>query len=124
MLFWQDIRAAASRTFCTAGSKSPIRTAMMAMTTNNSIRVNPSRFGRCAWNIANSIKKGKKRRDAEGLTLALAQWRAFQGEWLETICFRLDSYLDPGAFFAVIFRGDLKEDFLALIVSLVASGDF
>jgi hypothetical protein len=32
-------RAAASRTFCTAGSKSPISTAMMAITTSNSISV-------------------------------------------------------------------------------------
>src|SRR5262245_10715528 len=37
------MRAAASRTFCTAGSSSPIRMAMMAMTTNNSIRVKPGR---------------------------------------------------------------------------------
>src|SRR5262249_47526110 len=37
-------RLAASRTFCTAGSNSPIKTAMMAMTTNNSIRVKPPRF--------------------------------------------------------------------------------
>src|SRR5262249_19742016 len=33
------IRPAASRTFCTAGSNRPIRMAMMAMTTNSSIRV-------------------------------------------------------------------------------------
>src|SRR5205085_11054497 len=35
------IRAAASRTFWTAGSSSPIRIAMIAITTNNSIRVKP-----------------------------------------------------------------------------------
>src|SRR5687768_13497693 len=34
-----DMRAAASRAFWTAGSRMPIRTAMMAMTTSNSIRV-------------------------------------------------------------------------------------
>src|SRR5262249_14181373 len=34
------MRAAASRTFCTAGSSRPIRTAMMAMTTSSSISVN------------------------------------------------------------------------------------
>src|SRR5437588_6428250 len=34
------MRAAASRTFCTAGSTSPIRIAMMAITTSNSINVN------------------------------------------------------------------------------------
>jgi hypothetical protein len=30
-----------SRTFCTAGSSRPMRMAMMAITTNNSISVNP-----------------------------------------------------------------------------------
>src|SRR2546421_7082533 len=42
-LFWHLVRLAASRTFCTAGSKRPIRTAMMAMTTSNSISVNAER---------------------------------------------------------------------------------
>src|SRR5438132_1484278 len=37
------MRLAASRTFWTAGSKRPIRMAMMAMTTNSSMRVNPRR---------------------------------------------------------------------------------
>src|SRR5881275_1280603 len=36
-------RAAASRTFCTAGSSSPIRMAMIAITTNSSINVNAER---------------------------------------------------------------------------------
>src|SRR2546423_13931039 len=35
------MRAAAARTFCTAGTSSPIKMAMMAMTTSSSIRVNP-----------------------------------------------------------------------------------
>src|SRR6478672_4171633 len=39
-LFWHFDRAAASRTFCTAGSNNPIRIAMIAITTSNSIRVN------------------------------------------------------------------------------------
>jgi hypothetical protein len=42
-LFPQVLRAAASRTFWTAGRRRPIRMAMMAMTTNNSISVNPDR---------------------------------------------------------------------------------
>jgi hypothetical protein len=42
-LFWQLALAAASRTFWTAGSKSPIRMAMIAITTNSSISVNPRR---------------------------------------------------------------------------------
>src|SRR5262249_60700011 len=42
-LFWHWLRAAASRTFCTAGNKRPMRTAMMAMTTRSSISVKPRR---------------------------------------------------------------------------------
>src|SRR5262245_43432063 len=41
------MRLAASRTFCTAGRSSPIRTAMMAMTTSSSISVKPGRRERC-----------------------------------------------------------------------------
>jgi hypothetical protein len=37
------MRAAADRTFCTAGSSRPMRTAMIAITTSNSIRVKPRR---------------------------------------------------------------------------------
>jgi hypothetical protein len=40
-LFWHFIRLAASRTFWTAGKRRPIRMAMMAMTTSNSISVKP-----------------------------------------------------------------------------------
>src|SRR5262245_31799546 len=43
MLLLHFIRAAASRIFWTAGSNRPIRIAMIAMTTSNSIRVNPLR---------------------------------------------------------------------------------
>ena len=39
MLLLHDIRFAASRIFCTAGSRSPIKMAMMAMTTSNSMGV-------------------------------------------------------------------------------------
>src|SRR3954451_15580580 len=41
-LFEHLARAAASRTFCTAGRSRPIRTAMIAITTSNSISVNPA----------------------------------------------------------------------------------
>src|SRR5207249_3728221 len=41
MLFWHFDRAAASRTFCTAGSNRPMRTAMIAITTRSSISVKP-----------------------------------------------------------------------------------
>src|SRR4051812_42951930 len=42
-LFWQLMRAAASRTFWTAGNSRPIRMAMMAITTSNSIKVKAGR---------------------------------------------------------------------------------
>src|SRR5437870_3755957 len=44
-LFMISARAAASRTFCTAGTRRAIRTEMMAMTTSSSINVKPRRFG-------------------------------------------------------------------------------
>src|SRR5687767_15963977 len=37
------VRAAASRTFCTAGSRRPIKTAMMAITTSSSMSVKADR---------------------------------------------------------------------------------
>src|SRR6185436_5330916 len=40
------VRAAAARTFCTAGTRSAMRMAMMAITTNNSMRVK-------AWRVLN-----------------------------------------------------------------------
>src|SRR6266404_3346393 len=43
MLLAHLMRAAASRTFCTAGSNRPIRMAMMAITTSSSISVKPRR---------------------------------------------------------------------------------
>src|SRR5690349_8090968 len=45
MLFWHCDRAAAARTFWTAGTSRPMRMAMMAITTSNSIRVKPRRPG-------------------------------------------------------------------------------
>ena len=42
-LFWSRVRFAAARAFCTAGSKSPIRIAMMAITTINSMSVKAAR---------------------------------------------------------------------------------
>src|SRR5262245_47834498 len=42
-LFSVCVRAAASRTFWTAGTKSPMRMAMMAITTRSSTRVKPDR---------------------------------------------------------------------------------
>ena len=42
-LLLQLMRAAASRTFCTAGSSNPIKIAMIAITTRSSISVNADR---------------------------------------------------------------------------------
>src|SRR5688572_33331800 len=53
-LLLQLIRFAASRIFWTAGSKRPIKIAIMTITTNSSISVNPRRRG-----IARSSKKGR-----------------------------------------------------------------
>src|SRR5262249_46234076 len=43
-LFWHCERRAASRACCTAGSKSDIRIAIIAITTRSSIKVNPTRL--------------------------------------------------------------------------------
>src|SRR5262245_41073056 len=58
-LSWHCARAAASRTFCTAGSKSPISTAMMAMTTKSSM----------------SVKALRPARDRVGAGMASHLWR-------------------------------------------------
>src|SRR5262245_34001370 len=42
-LFMHWVRAADSRTFCTAGTSRPIRMAMMAITTSSSMRVKAGR---------------------------------------------------------------------------------
>src|SRR6185436_1734419 len=62
------IRAAASRTFWTAGSSSPIRIAMMAITTSSSIRVNPrERFPRGFIGLPpHCLVKGEERRKRIG----------------------------------------------------------
>src|SRR5881275_1977085 len=52
------MRAAASRTFWTAGSRSPMRMAMMAITTNNSISVKAER--RRGMGGLREVKKTKK----------------------------------------------------------------
>src|SRR5262245_20380747 len=58
-LLVQLIRLAASRTFWTAGNNSPIRMAMMAITTSNSISVNPRRPVRPRdWSMTTPPTKG------------------------------------------------------------------
>src|SRR5262245_15966023 len=56
-LFWHWRRAAASRTFCTAGSSRPISTAMMAITTSSSINVNARRTFETVCDMSNSSWK-------------------------------------------------------------------
>src|SRR5580765_819173 len=62
MLFWHWVRAAAPRTFWTAGRSRPMRMAMMAMTTSNSISVN------AAWAFfrASLMTKPPRREEREG----------------------------------------------------------
>src|SRR5215467_10003863 len=60
-LFSHWLRAAASRTFCTAGSNRPMRMAMMAITTNNSISVKPGRVRILFGVIVALPQKGLKR---------------------------------------------------------------
>src|SRR5262249_10790722 len=62
MLFLHCVRRAASRACCTAGSKSAIRMAIMAITTSNSINVNAfrdcGRDMRRLLNLRNGNKNG------------------------------------------------------------------
>src|SRR5262249_23787108 len=58
-LFCDCMRAAASLTFWTAGSKRPMRMAMIAMTTRSSISVKPVRFIR-GRDIRGSLQREKK----------------------------------------------------------------
>src|SRR5262249_30793465 len=51
-LFEQVMRAAASRTFCTAGRSRPMRVAMMAITNSSSINVKPGRHREGEWRRA------------------------------------------------------------------------
>src|SRR5688572_17379168 len=60
-LFWHFMRAAASRTFCTAGRSSPIRIAMIAITTSNSISVKPRRVEGARNMAAPLLKKDEGR---------------------------------------------------------------
>jgi hypothetical protein len=57
MLFVLLMRGAASRTFCTAGGRRPIRIAMIAITTSNSISVNPRTRGKGEDRTTNSAKR-------------------------------------------------------------------
>src|SRR4051812_34783190 len=55
-LFWHFMREAASRTFWTAGRRRPMRMAMMAITTSNSMRVKARRNRRTEATIRCLIK--------------------------------------------------------------------
>src|SRR6266481_2363551 len=75
-----SVRAAASRTFWTAGSKRPMRMAIMAITTSNSISVKAGRWAR-AWvmsnppeqkNVETSEQTGRLFGQAEGRDFVVA----------------------------------------------------
>src|SRR5438128_9190482 len=57
-LLMHFVRLAASRTFWTAGTSRPIKMAMMAMTTSNSIRVKPDRRNVRDMVLPPFLKKG------------------------------------------------------------------
>src|SRR5262249_53109813 len=61
------MRLAASRTFCTAGRSKPIRTAMMAITTNSSISVKPDRREDGVIGIPPKMRPGPQGRPGTGL---------------------------------------------------------
>src|SRR5581483_2956663 len=63
------VRAAASRTFCTAGTKRAMRMAMIAMTTSSSISVKPWR----REDIGKPFHEGKKKEIKAGRPLLI--WR-------------------------------------------------
>src|SRR5208337_4096776 len=79
-LFWHLTRLAASRTFCTEASSRPASTAMIAITTSNSIRENPDRRrrqlmddlhrGRIELLVLFAGRWGRARRDPAGRQLA------------------------------------------------------
>src|ERR1700677_2330320 len=62
------MRAAASRTFCTAGRRSAIRMAIMAITTSNSMRVNAARLRRDMVFHMKHLRTRVERIEQEGLT--------------------------------------------------------
>src|SRR5262249_55905329 len=68
-LFRHCARAAASRTFWTAGKSRPIKTAMMAITTSNSISVKPRRVFECRRRVIAYITFiGERGRESLGST--------------------------------------------------------
>src|SRR5262250_1846296 len=79
-LLVQRMRAAASRTFWTAGSSRPIRMAMMAMTTRSSISVNPGRRVRtdmCALRTTERNDEDERRRE-DDYVRSYPVWRGKQ----------------------------------------------
>src|SRR5205809_455076 len=70
MLFWHFIRLAASRTFCTAGSRNPMRIAIIAITPKSSKSEKPNRLPRPKnqrrqRNQGGEYTKGLQRRETE-----------------------------------------------------------
>src|SRR5277367_4008374 len=63
------VRAAASRTFCTAGTNSAIRIAMIAITTSSSMRVKPSRFKLTLRNMGATFREKEQKEKERAETL-------------------------------------------------------
>src|SRR4029079_15233247 len=78
-LRWLELRAlwAASRTFCTAGSSSPINTPMMAITTSSSTRVNALR-GRDRGRPMEITSKATRSPQQNNLGIPLPQYLELQ----------------------------------------------
>src|SRR5262245_38763540 len=92
-LFWQLMRAAASRTFCTAGRRRPIRMAIIAMTTSNSISVNADRSRRRRPIREPSTEIGN---GPGHIPLAPGPTDSFDVERVEVVLARLDGHLELG----------------------------
>src|SRR5438132_10069617 len=90
-LLAQEVRLAASRTFCTAGSTSTMRTPMMAMTTRSSTSVKPIRkrnkvvlfMSRFSYGIRKPKKFANLSWCFAGLQQAAQHWNSF------LLCLRL-----------------------------------
>ena len=77
MLLLQVVRAAASRTFWTAGNSRPIKMAMMAMTTSSSISVNARRVAEPGKQVIELSCKRKMKLGEETL-ITFPKWEMME----------------------------------------------
>src|SRR5262245_55906519 len=84
------MRLAASRTFWTAGNKSPMRTAMMAITTSSSISVKPQRKRNRIARMGTSRGEGTGKGELQSGNLqAFLRFYPGNREYTRTNCGRL-----------------------------------